>query len=459
MIQIVPIDTPTLGDRGYLAHDGRVALVVDPQRDIDRVLAVAEYAGVRITHVLETHIHNDYVTGGYALAQATGAAYCVNAADPVAFDRVPVGDGDVVEVSNLMRVKVLATPGHTFTHLAFVLEQAGGANWSPVAVFTGGSLLNGAVGRPDLLGPEHAEALARDQHASAHRLAGLPEHTRVLPTHGFGSFCSATQSAAEASTIAVEKASNPAVTLGLDEFVETLLAGLDAWPAYYSRMALANLDGPQASTFELPRRADAAAIRASLDSGGWVVDLRNRVAFADRHVVGSVNIGLDGSFATYLGWIIPADAPIILLGEDPRQVLEARRELSRIGLDPAAHATGTVADWTGARPADRYRRADFADLAQVRHHRPVTVLDVRRRLERGTGHMPGALWIPLHELLARLDELPEGEIWVHCAAGYRAAIAASLLAARDRNVVLVDDDFDAALSAGSITVGIAEPVR
>jgi len=141
-VEVVAIDTPALGDRSYLAHDGEVALVVDPQRDIDRVLALAAARGVRITHVLETHLHNDYVTGGLALARATGAAYHVNAADQVAFDRVPASDGDVIEVSPVMRVGVLATPGHTFTHLSYVLEAGGHAH----AVFTGGSLLCGFSG-------------------------------------------------------------------------------------------------------------------------------------------------------------------------------------------------------------------------------------------------------------------------------------------------------------------------
>ncbi len=187
MVTIVPVETPTLGDRSYLAHDGQVAIVVDPQRDIDRVLALAEQAGVRITHVLETHIHNDYVTGGLALAKATGAAYLVNAADDVSFARTPVSDGDVVEVSPSMRVRVIATPGHTFTHLAFAVDADGEA----VGVFTGGSLLFGATGRPDLLGPDHTDDLVHHQYASAHRLATeLPEQTAVLPTHGFGSFCS-----------------------------------------------------------------------------------------------------------------------------------------------------------------------------------------------------------------------------------------------------------------------------
>ena len=176
MATITTIETPTLGDRSYVVHDGRIAFVVDPQRDIDRVLAVAEASGVHITHVFETHIHNDYVTGGLALAQATGAAYHVNADDPVAFDRVPVRDGDEIAVGDRMRVRVIATPGHTFTHLSYALSDGDEA----VGVFTGGSLLFGTTGRPDLLGPDHTHDLARHQYASAHRLAGeLPDAGRL----------------------------------------------------------------------------------------------------------------------------------------------------------------------------------------------------------------------------------------------------------------------------------------
>ncbi|MCU1536610.1 MAG: fold metallo-hydrolase, partial [Humibacillus sp.] len=188
---IVPIDTPTLGDRSYLAHDGEVGIVIDPQRDVDRVLHLAEEAGVRITDVFETHIHNDYVTGGLALAEATGARYHVNAADEVDYERTAIADGDVVVVSPTMRVRAIATPGHTYTHLSYALESTvdGDAPGETVGVFTGGSLLFGATGRPDLLGDEHTDDLVHHQFASAHRLADeLPEHTHVLPTHGFGSF-------------------------------------------------------------------------------------------------------------------------------------------------------------------------------------------------------------------------------------------------------------------------------
>ncbi|HEX6499794.1 MAG TPA: MBL fold metallo-hydrolase [Micromonosporaceae bacterium] len=446
MAHIIAIDTPTLGDRGYLVHDDTVAFVVDPQRDIDRVLDLAEKVGVRITDVFETHIHNDYVTGGCALARRTGAAYHVNADDRVAFERAPIRDGDVVRVGDRMRVRALATPGHTFTHLSYALEQDG----QPVAVFTGGSLLYGAVGRPDLLGPEHTDTLVRRQYRSAHRLAReLPDHTDVFPTHGFGSFCSSGQNEAESSTIGHEKRINPALTRDEQRFVEELLAGLDAWPAYYARMAPANAAGPDEPDLSVPERADAAQIHERIEAGEWVVDLRNRVAFAAGHVAGTLNFGLDGSFATYVGWLIPWGTPVTLLGETPEQVAEAQRELVRIGIDrPAAHATGTPRDWSGGRDLVSYPRATFAELAQVRHHRPVVVLDVRRNLEWRERHIEQAVHVPLHELPARIDEVPDGEVWVHCGAGYRASIAASLLAAQGRRVVAIDEEFGAAESAG-----------
>jgi glyoxylase-like metal-dependent hydrolase (beta-lactamase superfamily II)/rhodanese-related sulfurtransferase len=447
---ILPIDTATLGDRSYLVHDGQVAFVVDPQRDIDRVLALAAGEGVRITHVFETHIHNDYVTGGYALAAATGAAYHVNADDPVTFDRIPVRDGDLLTVGDAMRVRVLATPGHTFTHLSYALDVDG----QQVAVFSGGSLLYGSVGRPDLLGPDHTHTLVRHQYASAHRLATeLPDSAAIYPTHGFGSFCSATQSAASTATIGSEKLINPALTRDEQVFVDELLAGLDAWPAYYAHMAAANTAGPAAPDLSLPERADAEQLRKRIAAGEWVVDLRNRVAFTAGHLAGTLNFGLDGSFATYLGWLIPWGTPLTLLGETPDQIAEAQRELVRIGIDrPAAHATGTPAQWAGGEALATIPRATFADLALIRHHRYVTVLDVRRNLEWNTGHIDGALHIPLHDLPRRLDDVPGGEIWVHCAAGYRATIAASLLAATGRHVVAIDDDFDQARADRLLTL-------
>jgi glyoxylase-like metal-dependent hydrolase (beta-lactamase superfamily II)/rhodanese-related sulfurtransferase len=434
-----------LGDRSYLVHDGRVAFVIDPQRDIDRVLDLARTASVRITHIFETHIHNDYVTGGLALAGVTGAAYHVNADDPVAYQRTGVRDGDVIDVSPVLRVRVLATPGHTYTHLSYVLEEYG----TQTAVFSGGSLLFGSTGRPDLLGPEHTHDLVHHQYASARRLAAeLPDQTRVMPTHGFGSFCSATQSEATASTIGLEKTTNPVLTQDEQRYVTDLLAGLDAFPAYYAQMGPANTAGPSAPDLAPPVPADAQQLRRRLEQGEWLVDLRTRSAFAAGHAPGTLNFGLDGSFATYLGWLIPWGTPVTLLGETPEQVALAQREMVRIGIDrPAAAATGGPDNWTD-RPLRTVERASFADLAHVRHHRHVAVLDVRRRLERAESHIDGTVHIPLHELLQRIEEVPAGELWVHCAAGYRASIAVSILLARGHRVIAVDDDYSNAAAAG-----------
>jgi glyoxylase-like metal-dependent hydrolase (beta-lactamase superfamily II)/rhodanese-related sulfurtransferase len=447
MLEIIPIDTPTLGDRSYLVHDGRVAFVVDPQRDIDRVLDLAATRGVEIRHVFETHIHNDYVTGGRALATATGAAYHVNAEDPVTFDRMPVADGDVIAVSPTMSVRVLATPGHTYTHLSYALDSEGAA----IGVFTGGSLLYGSTGRPDLLGADHTHQLVHAQYHSAHRLAAeLPDSAEVFPTHGFGSFCSATQAEGTSSTIGVEKKTNPALTLDEKRFVADLLAGLDAYPAYYAHMGPANLAAPSdAPDLSLPTLADSDELRRRIDAGEWVVDLRTRTAFAAGHVAGTLNFGLDGQFATYLGWVIPWGTPLTLLGETPEQVTEAQRELVRIGIDrPAAAAIGSPEQWSGDVPLATLGRGTFADLARAREQRDIVVLDVRRNLEWNDLRVVNAVHIPLHELLARVDEVPDGQVWVHCRSGYRASLAASILAARGRDVVAVDDEFTNAADAG-----------
>jgi glyoxylase-like metal-dependent hydrolase (beta-lactamase superfamily II) len=449
MPHVVTIDTPSLGDRSYVVTDGTVAVVVDPQRDHDRVLDVVHERGLTVTHVLETHIHNDYVTGGWALARATGAAYCVNADDEVSYERTPLRDGDVIVTGDL-RVRVLATPGHTYTHLSYAVDSPGSDQ--PPVVFTGGSLLYGSTGRPDLLGPEHSEALARHQHASAQRLvAELPDDTPIFPTHGFGSFCSATPTSGDAATIGSQRVANPALTQGVDEWVERTLASLTAYPAYYVHMAPRNVAGPDAVDLSPPAPADPAELRRRIEAGEWVVDLRRRTAFAAGHLPGSFSFGADGSFITYLGWLIPWGTPVTLLAETPEGLLEAQRDLARIGIDrPAAAATGTAQDWAGGGTLDSLPVADFPALARERATGPGThVLDVRRHDERALGHVAGSQHIPLHELLHRTAEVPgDAPVWVHCAAGYRASVAAALLRRAGKDVVLVDDDYEKAAVAG-----------
>ena len=443
------LETESLGDRTYLVHDGDVALIVDPQRDIDRVLDLLESEGVRLTHVFETHIHNDYVTGGLALAHETGAAYLVNGDDDVTFERTAISDGDEIEVGSRMRIGVMSTPGHTFTHLSYALTDAAVESAEPFAVFTGGSLLYGATGRPDLLGEDNTDTLVRHQHASARRLADqLPDEAEVYPTHGFGSFCSASQSDADSSTIGQEKASNPVLTQDEETYVRELLEGLGAWPAYYVHMSPRNAEGPDAPDLTAPQRADAAELRERIEAGEWVVDLRTRTAFAAGHAPGTLNFGLDGAFSTYLGWLIDWGTPVTLLAETADDVARAQRELVRIGIDrPAAQSTGTPSDWSDEEPAS-FAIGTFEDLANARADRDIVVLDVRRADEYEAEAIDGAHNIPIHELPRRVDEVPEGEVWVHCAGGYRASVAASFLSAAGRKPTAVDDSFDNAEKVG-----------
>jgi glyoxylase-like metal-dependent hydrolase (beta-lactamase superfamily II)/rhodanese-related sulfurtransferase len=436
-----------LGNRSYLAGGRGAAVVVDPPRDIEQVIAAAAHHGVRIAYVAETHLHNDYITGGLELARVTGARYLVPAGASVAFSRTPAADGDTFTVDEDLVLRAVATPGHTPHHTSYVLADGGRA----VAAFTGGSLLIGTVGRPDLVEPRLTEQLARAQHASAHRLADeLDDEVPVLPTHGFGSFCSSTQAKGDATTIGKERENNDALAKDVDTYVAEMLAGLDDVPAYYAHVGPANAAGPAPIDLTPPKPADAEEIAERLAAGEWVVDLRNRVAFAEGHVPGSFNFEVEGKLATYLAWLIPWGKPITLLAETPEQIAAAQRELALVGIDrPAAAATGGPHAWVreGEQPVS-FPRARFADLAKVREPgAQVVVLDVRRDAERAGGFIDGSVHIPIHELPGRLGEVPNGVVWAHCAGGMRAAIAASLLHAAGREVVAVDDGIEAAADA------------
>ncbi|WP_116452174.1 MBL fold metallo-hydrolase [Blastococcus litoris] len=438
-MQIDVIETTSLGDRSYLVSSDGAAIVVDPQRDIDRVLKLAADRGARVTTVVETHLHNDYVTGGLELARTAGADYVVPAGDQVQYERIPASDGDVL-AAGPMRLRVVHTPGHTHHHVSYVLTDGAGA---VQAVFTGGSMLYGATGRTDLLGPEHTTTLTHAQFHSVRRLAAeLPAGTPVFPTHGFGSFCSATPTSGTSSTVGEQAAVNPALTQDEQSFVDQLLAGLGAYPAYYAHMGPTNAAGPAPVDLSPPRRVEAGELARRIAEGEWVVDLRTRTAFAHGHLPGTLNFELSTNFLTYLGWLYDWGAPLTLIGGSESDVAEARRELVRIGIDRlAGAAVGTPEELSGGTPLGSYAVTDFAGLAAAMAERPVQVLDTRRHDERATGGVRGSRHIPIHELAGRLDEVPAGEVWVYCGSGYRASIAASVLARAGRTPVLVDGGY------------------
>ncbi len=405
---VVTFDVAGLGDRSYLISDGTKAVVIDPQRDPQDYVHEAEKLGVAISDVFETHIHNDYVSGGLALARATGASYRVPAGEPVSF----AGEacfllGGESFAAGLLEITAIETIGHTNHHLAYLIGPAEGATGEvPVdrVVCTGGSLLTHTTGRTDLLGPALAEELARSQWRSVrHLLQSLPSNTRILPTHGFGSFCSAAPTNDElvaVQTIAEELRQNPAALLGEEEFVSVTLANLPPIPAYYRHMAPLNRAGPAAPTFGPVTMLDGAGLEAAVSAGRSVVDLRHRRVFAAEHLPGTLNLELGDNLTTYLGWIVPWDAELVLLAEDESEIARARRLLACMGREelwagalwhgsePGSHAQAAVSK---AR-RNSYPVASFGDLLVAWSERgpgATKVFDVRHPHEWRAGHVAG----------------------------------------------------------------------
>jgi hydroxyacylglutathione hydrolase len=434
-MHLVPFATRGLGDTSYLLAGEGEAVLIDPQRDAWRFVEAARHRGWRITHVLETHVHNDYVSGALETRAATGAEIVAPARGGYEFPVRAMDEGDSLEV-NAMRLTAMATPGHTPEHLAWLVQAAGAAATDPpVAVFSGGSLLVGSVGRTDLLGPSHADALAADQQRSLRRLAALPDGVAILPTHGAGSFCSAGPVMGRpTTTIGAERRMNPvfaAIEAPGEDFRDRLLGGLGLYPAYYGQMAGINRAGPRVlGELPLPRALDAAGLAAAVARGATVVDGRDRAAYAAAHLPGSLNVELNESFASYVGWLVPFGTEVALVLPEPaREALEeAITQLLRIGYERlAGWLAGGIAAWqaSGA-PVDSYPIVALAEAAASPGSS--TVLDVRQPNEWRRGVIPGSRQIFVADLPARLGELPRDRpVTVVCASGHRSSIAASIL--------------------------------
>jgi glyoxylase-like metal-dependent hydrolase (beta-lactamase superfamily II)/rhodanese-related sulfurtransferase len=425
--------TAGLGDNSYLVSSAGEAAVVDPQRDAWRFLQAAEAGGGRIRAVLETHVHNDYVSGAQELRAAAGAQLVVPAQGHYQFPHQPAVEGHEVRIGEL-RLVALATPGHTPEHLAWLLYRGEAA--TPSAVFTGGSLLVGSAGRTDLLGPELAGELTRAQFATVRKLSVLADEVEVLPTHGAGSFCvSAMPATRRTSTIALERRENPLFqAVDLASFDEELRGELLAYPAYYRHMAPINRAGaevlvglpkiPAVGPEELAARARAGAI---------IVDGRNRDDFAEAHFPGSVNIELNAGFASYVGWMLPFDHPLLLVLPDPveRGLEEAVTQLVRIGWRRVeGWLAGGIDAWRASGGKLRsYPNGGVEELCEaVLAGTAPRVLDVRQELEWQWGSIPGSERVFLADLPASLGGLSRDEVhWVVCSNGHRASIAASLL--------------------------------
>jgi glyoxylase-like metal-dependent hydrolase (beta-lactamase superfamily II)/rhodanese-related sulfurtransferase len=431
------LPTPALGDHSYLVVVNGDAACIDPQRDIERLGKQIDAAGVRLVAVLETHVHNDYVSGGPLLAANRGARYLVPADSGVTVAGCqPIANGERVDVGG-WRLTARHTPGHTPHHLAYILEGSLG----PVAAFTGGSLLVGAVGRTDLLGLEIAEKLAHEQFRSVRGLASaLGDPVSVQPTHGAGSFCVSGSASASTSTIGVERITNPALTADDENtWVEAQLVGATLFPSYYAHMAPLNREGTTSLELQkVPWLAPAEL--AALGDDTWVVDLRSADEFAEAHLPGSLNIPFGDDMAAYVGWVLPWGDPTVLVSGTSDEIDGALLALARIGVENVVGAVpdALVAYRAAELPLASYRIVSFE---QMRSENPALVVDARDPVEYREGHLPRAINVHPSRLPAALKSLPPGAPWVHCASGFRAAIAASLLARSGRTPVLVAGDY------------------
>jgi hydroxyacylglutathione hydrolase len=403
-----------LGNSSYMVDvgDGR-AVIIDPSRHPRPYLAEAERRGLDVAFTVETHLHADYVSGSRELA-ALGATVIAPAAAGLAFPALGLTHGDRLDLGGL-HLRGLATPGHTPEHLAYVLEDGD----RPLALFSGGSLLVGAVARTDLIAPDQTESLARQLWQSLHeRILTLPDDLPVYPTHGAGSFCSAPAGGERTTTIGAEKRANP--LLGApdeDAFVELLLDGLGTHPPYFLRLREVNRRGPIVfgGGDPLLRRLAADEVRARVADGALVVDTRSVAAFADGHIAGSLSIPLRDVFATWLGWLVPADSPIVLVVEDARAAADAAIEARKVGYEQLDGIV-QIDEWD--EPLARIVVRPIAALDGA-------VVDVRQRNEYDAGHIPGALHVELGDV-GQLA-VPRGPVSVMCGHGERAMSAASIL--------------------------------
>ena len=438
-----------LGHQSYSILDtaSGEATVVDPRRDIDVYLQAAQRTQARITHILETHIHNDYISGSRELVAQTGATIVASAADPLHYAFRLVHEGDRFRVGSLS-FTALATPGHTPEHVSYLLHEAG--QDAPTALFSGGSLLAANAGRTDLLGKEMMLTLTRQQYQTLRRLLDtLPGQVRVYPTHGAGSFCMSTGSdSARSTTIAQERLVNPAaLAKDEEEFVQRQIAGYSEYPAYYKYMGPTNREGPRVlGRMPSPSPFAPQQVQGSMRAGMPLVDGRSREAFARGHVPGSLNIELESSFATYVGWTLPFNVPLMILIEDEDGRREAVVQLIRIGYERVeGYVDGGIAAWTAAAlPTSQLASMDLETFyTRWSRREPFVVLDVRRSDEWGEGHIPGALHIHVGDLAQRLHELPADQpIVTLCHSGHRAEIAASMIAASGREVIVVRDGME-----------------
>jgi len=422
-----------LAQSSYVIACGRTheAVVVDPRRDIDEYIAAATQHGLTLTYAIETHIHADFVSGARELA-AVGARVVAGPGADLQFPFHEATDRERLRVGDIT-LELLHTPGHTPEHISILVREPN----HPVRVLTGDTLFVGAVGRPDLLGADQARSLAGQLYDSLFGiLLALDDRVEVHPGHGAGSLCGAGIGKDPHSTIGQERRFNPLLRQqSKAAFVGAVLDDLPDTPPYFPRMKRLNHSGPSlrglGSGVPPPRTLTPMDAAAMLEDGALLLDLRSADAFGAGHPSGAINIGFGSRVGYWAGWIVPPSARLILLASDPRQAIEANRQLLRVGLDDVAgHVEGGYEAWHAADgEISRVEQITARDLRdRLARGEPLTLLDVRTPREWRAGHLDDAVSMPVGDVPSRAGELPRsGTVVAICESGYRSSLASSLL--------------------------------
>ncbi len=418
-----------LSHASYMLGSEGVACVVDPQRDVALYIDEAEKQGLRIEHIIETHLHADFVSGHRELAERTGAKIYLGARAEAKFPHVPVHDGDQTRFGRVV-LRFLETPGHTIESMSVAVTDLDRGD-KPFAVLTGDTLFIGDVGRPDLAPNLTPQQLAAMLYDSLHqKLIPLGDDVEVYPAHGAGSLCGKQMRPERQSTIGKERALNYALRArSKEEFVRLLTAELPDRPGYFSKDAEINREGAPALD-HLPPIAllSPDEVLAKQKAGAVVLDTRPPQQFGAGHIPGAVHIALGGQYASWAATILGLDKDIILIAEDEDQIEESRMRLARVGIERVIGTLdGGMARWAKEnRPAAEIAQIPVEELNREREH--VQIVDVRRSPEWDDGHIDGAKLMPLNKLESMLGELRRDlPVAVHCKSGYRSAIAASLI--------------------------------
>jgi hydroxyacylglutathione hydrolase len=427
---VVPVVDEGLGNSSYLVELGdHQALAVDASRDLRSLRAEAERRNLHVRFAADTHLHADFLSGAVQLAGTDGARVLASAAGRREFAHQGLHEGDEVDLGGLT-LRALATPGHTGEHLSFELLDGS----TMVGVFTGGSLSVGGAARTDLAGADRTEELTRLQYRSLQRLTTLPDATKVWPTHGAGSFCSAPRGGERTSTIGQEKSSNLLLTApNEDTFVQRLLSGLGSFPPYFLHLAEANRRGPALIHDPTVVALDAAKIFALVDSGTVLIDVRHVRDFAAGHIPGALSIPLRPQFVSWLGWLLEPGTPFVVVRNADQDLAEVTWQALKIGFNqPAGELAGGMASWD--------RPTVATPLVRASEIGGTAVLDVRQLSEFDAGHIPGATHIELGDLASRIADVPPRPMVVMCSHGQRAMTAASILQRTGNRAVRVLED-------------------